>query len=99
MSDNDIERLERTGIGDEYPEEDTMNAAPGLSGGEYPGAEGVEDTMSEDVISAGDETTSFGGAYGGYGPEGTMGTIDEGNAVEPPPPDDDTQYGLGPASQ
>jgi len=93
-----FERLERTGVGDERPEEDTMNAAPGLSGGEYPGAEGVEDDMSGG-LTPGDEATTFGGALGGYGPAGTMGTIDEGNALTPPPAEDDTQYGLGPASQ
>jgi hypothetical protein len=95
---SEFERLERTGVGDERPEEDTMNAAPGLSGGEYPGAEGVEDDMS-DALTPGGEATTFGGALGDYGPGGTMGSIDEGNAVTPPPAEDDTQYGLGPASQ
>ncbi|MDQ2830200.1 MAG: hypothetical protein M3Y74_14295, partial [Chloroflexota bacterium] len=95
---SEFERLERTGVGDERPEEDTMNAAPGLSGGEYPGAEGVEDDMSDALTPSG-EATTFGGALGDYGPGGTMGSIDEGNAVTPPPAEDDTQYGLGPASQ
>lgn len=95
---SDFERLERTGVGDEYPEEDTMNAAPGLSGGEYPGAAGVEEDMSG-ALTPGGEATTFGGARGDYGPAGAMGTIDEGNAITPPPAEDDTQYGLGPARQ
>ena len=33
-----MSEYEREGIGDEYPDERTMNDQPGLSGGEYPGA-------------------------------------------------------------
>ena len=90
---------ERTGVGDEYPDERTMNAQPGLSGGEYPGADEVADEMAEALTPDGEET-SFGGAVGGYGPEGAMGTVEPGNASDAPPADDDdTQYGLGPARQ
>lgn len=73
--------LERIGVGDEYPDERTMDDQPGLSGGEYPGAEEQTDVMSDDLTPGGEETT-FGGRLGGYGPEGTMGTLDEGNAVD-----------------
>ncbi len=95
---SDFERLERVGIGDEYPEEDAMTAAPGLSGGEYPGAEAATETMSNDLTPGGAATT-FGGALGDYGPSGTMGTIDDGNASDAQPSRDDTRFGLGPASQ
>ncbi len=95
---SEFERLERAGVGDEYPEEDTMTAAPGLSGGEYPGAEGVEEGMSGDLTPAG-EATTFGGALGDYGPDGTMGTIEAGNASDARPAPDDTRYGLGPERQ
>ena len=71
--------LERTGVGDEYPDERTMDDQPGLSGGEYPGAEEQTDAMSEALTPSGEDTT-FGGELGDYGSEGTMGTIDEGNA-------------------
>ncbi len=95
---SEFERLERTGVGDEYPEEDAMTAAPGLSGGEYPGAEAVEEDMSGDLTPAG-EATTFGGALGDYGPAGAMGTIDQGNASDARAARDDTQFGPGPASQ
>lgn len=72
---------ERTGVGNEYPDERTMDDQPGLSGGEYPGAEEQTDVMSDDLSPAGKETT-FGGRLGGYGPEGAIGTLDEGNTVD-----------------
>jgi hypothetical protein len=71
---------ERTGIGDEYPDEQTMDEQPGLSGGEYPGAEEETEAMSEELPPSG-EATTFGGRLGTPGPEGTMGTIDETDAV------------------
>ncbi len=95
---DEFERLERTGAGDEYTEEDAMTAQPGLSGGELPGAEAVEEDMDGNLTPGG-EATTFGGALGGYGPAGTVGTIDAGNASEAKPAPDDTQFGLGPASQ
>ena len=73
-------RPERTGVGDEYPEERTMDEQPGLSGGEYPGAEDETEAMSEELTPSG-EATTFGGRLGTPGPEGTMGTIDETDAV------------------
>ncbi len=84
----------------QYDDAETMGDAPGLSGGEYPLAEEQLDVMSDELTPAG-EATTFGGAVGGYGPAGTMGTVDDGNAVEtaPTPAADDTQYGLGPARQ
>ena len=77
---------EREGIGDEYPDERTMNDQPGLSGGEYPGAEEQTDVMAGALDPSGGSTT-FGGRLGDYGPEGAMDTIDEGNA---PDVDDET---------
>lgn len=92
-------RETREGVGDEYPAEQAMNEAPGLSGGEYPGAEDVTDEMSDELPPEGDDTT-FGGAFGGYGPAGTIGTVEQGNAAgEPPPRADDTQFDLGPERQ
>jgi len=84
----------------QYDAAETMGDAPGLSGGEYPLAEEQLDVMSDELTPAG-EATTFGGALGGYGPAGTMGTVDEGNAAETASAQtaDDTQYGLGPASQ
>ena len=76
-----MSEYEREGIGDEYPDELTMNDQPGLSGGEYPGAEEQTDAMAGALDPAGGSTT-FGGRLGDYGPEGAMGTIDEGNAPD-----------------
>lgn len=90
---------ERTGIGDEFPDERTMDAQPGLSGGEYPGAEDVTDAMSETLTPRGEDTT-FAGALGGYGPEGAMGTIEEGNAETTlTAAERETQYDIGPSRQ
>ena len=71
---------ERTGVGDEYLDEQTMDKHPGLSGGEYPGAEEETEAMSEELPPSG-EATTFGGRLGTPGPEGTMGTIDETEAT------------------
>ena len=74
----DLTNLARGG-GEEYPDERTMDDQPGLSGGEYPGAEEQTGVMSETLTPSG-EATTFGGELGDYGPKGTMGSIDEGNA-------------------
>jgi hypothetical protein len=73
-------RPQRTGVGDEYPDERAMDEQPGLSGGEYPGAEEETEAMSEELTPRG-EATTFGGRLGTPGPEGTMGTIDETEAT------------------
>ena len=73
-------RPERTGVGDEYLDQVTMDEQPGLSGGEYPGAEEETEAMSEELSPSG-EATTFGGRLGAPGPEGTMGTIDETEAT------------------
>jgi hypothetical protein len=73
-------RPERTGVGDEYSDQVTMDEQPGLSGGEYPGAEEETEAMSEELPPSG-EATTFGGRLGMLGPEGTMGTIDETEAT------------------
>lgn len=75
-----LREYERTGVGDEYDQERDMGEQPGLSGGEFPGAEEVTDEMSAELEPDGQETT-FGGRLGDYGPEGAIGTIDEGNAT------------------
>lgn len=96
---SETERTMREGVDDESPAEQAMNEAPGLSGGEYPGAEDAADEMSAELPPDGEDTT-FGGALGGYGPAGTIGTIEQGNAGdEAPPPADDTQFYLGPERQ
>lgn len=90
---------EYTASGDEYPDERVMEPEPGLSGGEYPGAEEVTEDMSAALEPRGDMTT-FDGAVGGYGPEGAMGSVEEGNAdATPSAAARETQYDLGPSRQ
>lgn len=74
-----MNEYERTGVGDEAADERDMTEQPGLSGGEFPGAEERTDEMSEELTPAG-ETTAYGGRLGDYGPEGTIGTVEPGSA-------------------
>ena len=71
---------DREGVADDLIGQQTMGEEPGLAGGEFPGAEDEVEDMSEHLEAPGQATT-FGGRYGSLGPEGTIGTIEEGNAV------------------
>ena len=67
MTDDRRDETDRDRIG-----EQTMDEQPGLSGGEFPGAEDETESMSDELAPDG-EATTFGGHLGEPGPPAPLG--------------------------